>query len=69
MAIVSSCGSAARIVGPLVSMYFYGRYGPRWTFILIDSFLIIVLVIVVATYKRIVPYDRYVETISSKLNH
>jgi len=69
MAIVSSCGSAARIVGPLVSMYFYGRYGPRWTFLLIDAFLIIVLFIVIATYKRNVPYDQYVENIESKLYH
>ena len=62
--VMQSCygatGGLARIVSPLLVTYLYANFGPRWTFVSVDSLVVLAVVVLLCTYRRLVPYHLYV---------
>ena len=56
MGILTSSGSLARVMGPLVVSYVYEGYGLYATYGLILGTMIVSLVLTVAFYRRLVPF-------------
>lgn len=56
MGMLTSIGSLARALGPIVVSYLYGLYGPRVSFLFLIGMIVIALTIIAFTYKRYKPY-------------
>ena len=53
-------GGIARISAPVFITYLYVDLGPRWTFISVDSLVVVSILIFVFTYNRLIPYHLFV---------
>jgi len=53
-------GGVARIVSPLLVTYLYANFGPRWTFVSIDSLVVFAIIILLLTHRRLIPYHLFV---------
>ena len=56
MGLVSSSGSLARVAGPIFVSYIYQAFGTYLTMVLSLVGLIIGLVLLLAAYRRLVPF-------------
>ena len=69
MGYLTISGSSARVVGPLLLAKVYSEEGPQVTFILFICFVFFGVLMVVAFYRRMVPYSVYetkVQSVSAK---
>lgn len=61
LGILTSTGGLSRFLGPIAVSYIYTEMGPRWTFLSLFSFQLIILIFNMIFYKRlspIVPLER-----------
>ena len=65
MSVLTISGSSARVLGPLLLAKVYGEEGPILTIILCICFVIFGVLMVVAFYKRMVPYSVYESRLQS----
>ena len=69
MGCLTISGSSARVVGPLLLAMVYSEEGPQVTFLLFICFVFFGVLMVVAFYRRMVPYSVYeakVQSVSMK---
>ena len=69
MGLFTISGGLARVVGPLLLGMVYSEEGPQVTFILFICYVIFGVLMVVAFYRRMVPYSVYetnVQSVSTK---
>ena len=69
MGYLTLSGSSARVVGPLLLAKIYSEEGPQVTFILFICLVFFGVLMVVAFYRRMVPYSVYeakVQSVSTK---
>lgn len=69
MSCLTLSGSGGRVVGPLLLAKVYSEEGPQVTFILFICFVFFGVLMVVAFYRRMVPYSVYdtkVQSVSTK---
>ena len=66
MGCLTMSGSSARVVGPLLLAKVYSEEGPQVTFILFICFVFFGVLMVVAFYRRMVPYSVKVQSVSTK---
>lgn len=59
MGYITMSGSLGRVVGPLLLAKVYSSEGPRVTFITSIIFVFLGLLVVIAFYRRLVPYSVY----------
>ena len=59
MGCLTISGSSARVVGPLLLAMVYSEEGPQVTFLLFICFVFFGVLMVVAFYRRMVPYSVY----------
>lgn len=57
MGLISAAGSGGRTVGPLLLANVYYVGGPRTTFLVCIGIIIAALIILLAFYRRLVPYS------------
>ena len=65
MSVLSISSSSASVVGTLLLTKVYSEEGPRLTFILSICFILFGVIMVVAFYKRLVPYSVYESRLQS----
>ena len=65
MSVLTISGSSARVVGPLLLAKVYSEKGPILTIILSICFVLFGIIMVVAFYKRMVPYSVYESRLQS----
>ena len=65
MSVLTISGSSARVVGPLLLAKVYSEEGPILTIILSICFVLFGVIMVVAFYKRLVPYSVYESRLQS----
>ena len=65
MGYLTMSGSSARVVGPLLLAKVYSEEGPQVTFILFTCFAFFGVLMVVAFYRRMVPYSVYETKVQS----
>ena len=53
---MAAVGGVARTAGPALVTYMYVLLGPRWTFLSVDGLLIAAILVIIVTYKRLIPY-------------
>ena len=53
-------GGLARIVAPILVTYLYTNFGPRWTFISVDSLVVLSMLLFMVTAKKLIPYHLYI---------
>ena len=53
-------GGTARIIAPLLVTYMYVGFGPLWTFISVDSLILMAILLFMLFCKRLTPYHLYV---------
>ncbi len=63
---LSSSGSVARIIGPVVASYSLEYGGPRLVFFLMDGLVFVTLIALIASYKVLVPRVVQKQHIKSK---
>lgn len=56
MGIFSAVGSFARVIGPLYVTAIYQHFGMRWTAASVDILLILTIVLLVVSWRRLLPY-------------
>ena len=69
MGCLTISGGSARVVGPLLLAKVYSEEGPQVTFILFICLVFFGVLMVVAFYRRMVPYSVYetkVQSVSTK---
>ena len=69
MGCLTISGSLARVVSPLLMAKIYDEEGPQVTFIVFICFVLFGVLMVVAFYRRMVPYSVYeakVQSVSTK---
>ena len=47
-------------MSPLLVTYLYANFAPRWTFVSVDSLVVLAVVVLLCTYRRLIPYHLYV---------
>ena len=65
MSLLTISGGLARVLGPLLLAKVYSEEGPILTFILSICFVLFGVIMVVAFYKRLVPYSVYESRLQS----
>ena len=65
MSVLTISGSSSRVVGTLLLTKVYSEEGPMLTFILSICFILFGVIMVVAFYKRMVPYSVYESRLQS----
>ena len=65
MSCLTISGSAARVVGPLLLAMVYNEEGPQVTFMVSMGFVLFGVLMVVAFYRRMVPYSVYEASLQS----
>ena len=65
MGFLTISGSLARAVGPLLLAKVYSEEGPQLTFIVLICFVFFGVLMMVAFYRRMVPYSVYEATLQS----
>ena len=55
MGLLSAFGSGSRVVGPIFVSYIYTLFGTYWIFGSMAVTMIVSLMLVLSTYKRLVP--------------
>ena len=65
MSYLTISGSSARVVGPLLLAKVYSEKGPQLTFLVSICFVFFGVLMVVAFYRRMVPYSVYEATLQS----
>ena len=53
-------GGLARIVAPILVTHLYTNFGPRWTFISVDTLVVMCILLFIVTSKKLIPYHMYV---------
>jgi len=53
---MAAVGGIARTAGPALVTYLYVLAGPRWTFLSVDGLLIGAILLIIVSYKRLIPY-------------
>ena len=53
---MAAVGGIARTAGPAFVTYLYVLAGPRFTFLSVDGLLIGAILLLIASYKRLIPY-------------
>ena len=66
MGLLTISGGLARVVGPILLAKVYSEEGPQVTFILFICYVFFGFLIVVAFYRRMVPYSVKVQSVSTK---
>lgn len=56
LGILTATGSAARAAGPFLVGWLYNDYGTYWTFGITFIWLGIAVILLIVSYKRLVPY-------------
>lgn len=56
MGIITSFGSLARCIGPLLVTFLYDMWGPQITFAAIVGVLVLAIILLAIGYYRMVPY-------------
>ena len=59
MGLFTISGSGARVIGPVLLAKVYSEEGPQMTFILFICYVFFGVLILVAFYRRMVPYSVY----------
>jgi len=57
MGLLTTSGSLARVVGPILISFIYKKYGTWFTFGIITSSLLISLILTLISYKRLGPKE------------
>ena len=57
---LAAVGGLARTAGPAAVTYMYVKVGPRWTFLSVDGLIIISILVLIISYKRLIPYHLYI---------
>ena len=65
MSVLTISGSSSRVVGTLLLTKVYSEEGSKLTFILSFCFILFGVTMVVAFYKRLVPYSVYESRLQS----
>ena len=65
MSCLTISGNVARVVGPLFLAKVYSEEGPQLTFIVLICFVFFGVLMMVAFYRRMVPYSVYEATLQS----
>ena len=65
MGYITMSASLGRVVGPLLLAKVYSEEGPRITFIVSICFVVTGVFVIVAFYKRMVPYSVYQSRLQS----
>ena len=65
MSCLTISGSGARVVGPMLLAIVYSEEGPQVTFMVSMGFVLFGVLMVVAFYRRMVPYSVYEATLQS----
>ena len=58
LGILTATGSAARAAGPFLVGWVYNDYGTYWTFGISFIWLGISVILLIVSYKRLVPYQK-----------
>lgn len=61
-------GGMSRITAPVLVTYLYVEFGPRWTFISVDSLVVLSMLIFLVTYQRLLPFHMFVLKKNTKLS-
>ena len=61
LGILTATGSAARAAGPFLVGWLYNDYGTYWTFGITFIWLGMSVILLVVSYKRLVPYQHTIE--------
>ena len=51
-------GGLARTAGPMYVTYLFKHFGVRWTAIGVNAIILFIALLLIFTWKRIVPYDQ-----------
>ena len=57
---LGASGGLARTIGPSLVTFMYIEYGPRWTFLCANGFILISITLFIYSYKKIIPYHLFI---------
>ena len=61
MGLISASGSLSRSIGPLMVGWIYNEYGTYWTFGFSLIATGVALILLLVSYRRLIPYHMYLE--------